>query len=72
MRFLIPIIVLLVTSFFVQRGGEEGQAAIDPAPFGYAEKGMEAASAANSEQDDSYDVIIESSGMLNRLELLNF
>lgn len=72
MRFLIPIVVIMVTSFFVPRGAEEGKAAIDTAPFGYVEKGTEAVGAANSEQDDSYDVIIESSGMLNRLELLNF
>lgn len=72
MRFLVPIVILLVTVFFVPRGTGEGQAEPGLAPHEYAEKGMGTAGATNGEQDDDYDEIIESSGMLNRLELLNF
>lgn len=72
MRSLIPIVVLLMTVFFVPRGAEEGQAEVGTAPNGFAENVMGAEGAANGEEDDDPDVIIETSGMLNRLELLNF
>lgn len=72
MRFLIPIVVIIVTSFFVPRGTDEGHAEAGLAPYAYPEKGLEVSGAANSESEDDYDGLIESSGMLNRLELLNF
>lgn len=72
MRFLVPIVVLLVTSFFVPRGAKEEQAAAGPVHYEYSAGQMETAGAVERERDDDYDGIIESSGMLNRLELLNF
>lgn len=72
MRFLIPIVVIILTSVFVPRGADEEQAEAGLAPYAYPEKEIGAASAASEGHDDEYDVLIESSGMLNRLELLNF
>jgi|GEM_PF-1307836 len=72
MRFLIPMVVIVVTSFFVPRGTEEGRVEAGLAPDAYPEKEMGVSAAANGENEEDYDVLIESSGMLNRLELLNF
>lgn len=67
MRFLVPIIVLLVTSVFISREPQAPAAERETVRPAYTAENAETAEA-NAE----YDEIIEASGMLNRLELLEF
>ena len=62
----------MVTSFFMPRGAGGEQAEAGLAPYEYPAKEMGASAAANTESEDDPDLIIATSGMLNRLELLNF
>lgn len=69
MRFLIPVIVLIVTMVFMP-----GPSA-DPARAVLTENAYsagQAEAAAPAEGAADYDDVVEESGLLNRLELLDF
>lgn len=70
MRFLIPIVVLLVTSILISCESLSPTAERETVWPAYTVETAETAEAA--EADAEYDEIIEASGMLNRLELLDF
>ena len=73
MRFLIPIVVLLVTSVLMSRELPRPTVEKGAAQQRYAVETVEASTATEATDPDAeYDEIIESSGMLNRLDLLDF
>lgn len=75
MRFLVPIIVLIVTAIFLPRQQQE-QPEKAMAAQEYAAELMEMTGATDEAINDDdtieYDEVIESAGMLNRLELFDF
>lgn len=73
MRFLIPIVMLLATSVFMSREPQEPPVVRETAQQVYTSEAVEVETAAEAtDADAEYDEIIEASGMLNRLELLDF
>ncbi|NII27137.1 hypothetical protein HB364_18765 [Pseudoflavitalea sp. X16] len=70
MRFLVPIVMLLVTSILMSREPQAPTAEGETVWPAYTVETAETAEAA--EANAEYDEIIEASGMLNRLELLDF
>lgn len=70
MRFLIPIVVLLVASVLMPREPQEPTAKKEVVQQAYPDPA--AGTAATADVATDYDEVIESSGMLNRLELLEF
>ena len=72
MRFLIPVVVLLVTMLLISRQPQDAvtdEAIRQPV---FTLEMVEAAVPANTEAGTEYDEVVESSGLLNRLEILDF
>ncbi len=72
MRFLVPVVVLLATTLLISRQPQdaaEEEAMVQPV---FTIEMVEAAAPSNTEADTDFDEIVESSGLLNRLELLEF
>lgn len=73
MRFLVPVAVLLATMLLISRQpkGAIADEEVIVHPIFTIEM-VEAAAPANTEPGIAYDEVVESSGLLNRLELLDF
>ncbi|MBO9563010.1 MAG: hypothetical protein J7621_09565 [Niastella sp.] len=72
MRFLVPVAVLLATTLLISRmpkGAVADEVIMHPI---FTIEMMEAAAPTNTEAGTAYDDVVESSGLLNRLELLDF
>lgn len=67
MKFLVSIVVLLVTSVLILHEPQAPTVEKDMELPAYTAENMESA-----EADAEYDEIIEASGMLNRLDLFDF
>ncbi len=72
MRFLVPVAVLLATMLLISRqpkGAVAEEVIVHPI---FSIEMVEAPAPTNTEADTEYDDVVESSGLLNRLELLDF
>ena len=72
MRFLVPVVVLLATMLLISRQPQDAvtdEAIRQPV---FTIEIVEAAAPSNTEAGADYDAVVESSGLLNRLELLEF
>jgi hypothetical protein len=72
MRFLIPVVILLATMLLISRQPEGAVVDEASAQSVFTIEMVEAAAPAGTEAGTEYDEMVESSGLLNRLELLEF
>ena len=72
MRFLVPVVVLLATFVLIARQPQEVPVEDITVQPVFTIEMVEAAVPADREAGTDYDEVIESSGLLNRLELLEF
>ena len=72
MRFLIPVVILLATMLLISRQPEGTVADEASVQSVFTIEMAEAAAPANTEAGAAYDEVVEASGLLNRLELLDF